>query len=270
MSAVEQAYAEVERITRREAKNFAYGIMVLPRPKRRAIAAIYAFARRGRRRRRRRRSRSTRSARASRRCAPRSTTARRRADVRRARRRARALRDPAQALHDLVDGGLQDTSSRATPTSTSCAATARTSRARSASPASPSTAPTTAAGGDARHRAAADQHHPRRARGLGARPRLPAAGRARRVRRRRGRHRGGAVTPEWQALMASQAARAREYLARGPAPARLARPPQRALRRHLRRPLPCDARPDRGARLRRLRGPPRLSAPAKLAVGRLA
>jgi phytoene synthase len=43
---VEQAYDEVERVTRREAKNFAYGIMVLPRPKRRAIAAVYAFARR--------------------------------------------------------------------------------------------------------------------------------------------------------------------------------------------------------------------------------
>jgi phytoene synthase len=43
---VDQAYAEVERITRREARNFVYGIMVLPRPKRRAIAAIYAFARR--------------------------------------------------------------------------------------------------------------------------------------------------------------------------------------------------------------------------------
>jgi phytoene synthase len=42
----EQAYVEVERLTRREARNFAYGIMVLPRPKRRAIAAIYAFARR--------------------------------------------------------------------------------------------------------------------------------------------------------------------------------------------------------------------------------
>ncbi|MFN2627577.1 MAG: phytoene/squalene synthase family protein [Gaiellaceae bacterium] len=41
----EQAYAEVERVTRARAKNFAYGIMVLPRPKRRAIAAIYAFAR---------------------------------------------------------------------------------------------------------------------------------------------------------------------------------------------------------------------------------
>lgn len=43
---VDAAYAEVQRITRREAKNFAYGIMVLPREKRRAIAAIYAFARR--------------------------------------------------------------------------------------------------------------------------------------------------------------------------------------------------------------------------------
>ena len=41
----EQAYAEVERLTRARAKNFAYGIMLLPRPKRRAIAAIYAFAR---------------------------------------------------------------------------------------------------------------------------------------------------------------------------------------------------------------------------------
>jgi 15-cis-phytoene synthase len=42
---VEQAYREVERITRERARNFAFGIMVLPKPKRRAIAAIYAFAR---------------------------------------------------------------------------------------------------------------------------------------------------------------------------------------------------------------------------------
>ena len=42
----DQAYAEVERLTRRRARNFSYGIMVLPREKRRAIAAIYAFARR--------------------------------------------------------------------------------------------------------------------------------------------------------------------------------------------------------------------------------
>jgi phytoene synthase len=45
MTTVEQAYAEVQRVTRARAKNFAYGIMVLPREKRRAIAAIYAFAR---------------------------------------------------------------------------------------------------------------------------------------------------------------------------------------------------------------------------------
>jgi phytoene synthase len=42
----DRAYAEVERLTRKRARNFAYGIMVLPREKRRALAAIYAFARR--------------------------------------------------------------------------------------------------------------------------------------------------------------------------------------------------------------------------------
>ena len=42
----EVAYAEVQRITRERARNFAYGIMLLPRPKRRALSAIYAFARR--------------------------------------------------------------------------------------------------------------------------------------------------------------------------------------------------------------------------------
>lgn len=43
---VAEAYAEVERLTRQRARNFAYGIMLLPRPKRRAVAAIYGFARR--------------------------------------------------------------------------------------------------------------------------------------------------------------------------------------------------------------------------------
>jgi phytoene synthase len=42
----EDAYAEVVRITRREARNFAWGIAVLPKPKRLAVAALYAFARR--------------------------------------------------------------------------------------------------------------------------------------------------------------------------------------------------------------------------------
>jgi 15-cis-phytoene synthase len=40
------AYADVMRITRIEARNFAWGVMVLPRAKRQALAALYAFARR--------------------------------------------------------------------------------------------------------------------------------------------------------------------------------------------------------------------------------
>jgi len=41
----EQAYEQVERLTRERARNFSWGIRLLPKPKRRAIAAIYAFAR---------------------------------------------------------------------------------------------------------------------------------------------------------------------------------------------------------------------------------
>jgi len=44
--AVEQAYRECERITREQAQNFAWGIRLLPEPKRRALSAVYAFARR--------------------------------------------------------------------------------------------------------------------------------------------------------------------------------------------------------------------------------
>jgi 15-cis-phytoene synthase len=40
-----EAYAETDRITRELARNFAWGIRVLPGPKRRAISALYAFAR---------------------------------------------------------------------------------------------------------------------------------------------------------------------------------------------------------------------------------
>ena len=40
------AYSQALRITRREARSFAWGIRVLPRSKRRAVAALYAFARR--------------------------------------------------------------------------------------------------------------------------------------------------------------------------------------------------------------------------------
>jgi 15-cis-phytoene synthase len=43
---LEDAYSRCEEITSREAKNFAYGIKLLPRPKRRAMSALYALARR--------------------------------------------------------------------------------------------------------------------------------------------------------------------------------------------------------------------------------
>ena len=43
---VEAAYRRCEEITWAEARNFAYGIRLLPPPKRRAMAALYAMARR--------------------------------------------------------------------------------------------------------------------------------------------------------------------------------------------------------------------------------
>ncbi len=43
---VEDAYAQCERITWEQARNFAYGIRLLPPSKRRALAAVYAYARR--------------------------------------------------------------------------------------------------------------------------------------------------------------------------------------------------------------------------------
>lgn len=44
--ALAAAYAECERITSTQAKNFAWGIKLLPGAKRRALSAVYAFARR--------------------------------------------------------------------------------------------------------------------------------------------------------------------------------------------------------------------------------
>jgi phytoene synthase len=43
---IEDAYRACERITRLQARNFSYGIRLLPPPKRRALSAVYAFARR--------------------------------------------------------------------------------------------------------------------------------------------------------------------------------------------------------------------------------
>ena len=137
---VAEAYAEVGRITRREAKNFAYGIMVLPREKRQAIAAIYAFAREvddvadgelpPRRSAPSSRSFARRSMRIPRipcssRCATRGSASASRASRSTALDRRRPAGPRAVAP---------------TPTSPSCAATARRSRARSGSRASRSTA----------------------------------------------------------------------------------------------------------------------------------
>ena len=105
---VDAAYAEVERLTRREARNFAYGIRVLPKDQRRAISAIYAFARRVDDiadgglpvEEKRQRLQSLRAALDS---VPTDPMLVALADA-----RARYA-VPAGALHDLVDGGLQDT-----------------------------------------------------------------------------------------------------------------------------------------------------------------
>ncbi len=46
MSDLDDAFRHCEAVTRAEAANFFYGIRLLPRPRRRAICAVYAFARR--------------------------------------------------------------------------------------------------------------------------------------------------------------------------------------------------------------------------------
>jgi phytoene synthase len=113
MISVDEAYAEVERLTRARARNFAYGIMLLRKPKRQAIAAVYAFAREVDD------------------IADASELADAEKRERLERLRAQIDADPGQdamlvaladarrrypisgrALHDLIDGGLQDTEQR--------------------------------------------------------------------------------------------------------------------------------------------------------------
>src|SRR5438270_10830203 len=43
---IDNAYRRCEEITRGQAANFHYGIRLLPQPKRQAMSAVYAFARR--------------------------------------------------------------------------------------------------------------------------------------------------------------------------------------------------------------------------------
>ena len=96
---------------------------------------------------------------------------------------------------------------------------------------------------DARARPPADQHHARRRRGLAARPRLPPAGRARALRRHRGRHRGRPAAGPGGARSWSTRPRAPStLLARGPRAPAPPRPAQRALRARVRRDLPRAAR----------------------------
>src|SRR5580698_3397715 len=46
MTDVRAAYRHCEQVTRTQARNFSYGIRLLPAGKRRALSAVYAFARR--------------------------------------------------------------------------------------------------------------------------------------------------------------------------------------------------------------------------------
>ncbi|MDQ6784678.1 MAG: squalene/phytoene synthase family protein, partial [Actinomycetota bacterium] len=43
---ITEAYARCQEVTRTEARNFSYGIRLLPAPKRQAMSALYAIARR--------------------------------------------------------------------------------------------------------------------------------------------------------------------------------------------------------------------------------
>jgi phytoene synthase len=103
-----QAYAEVQRVTRRRARNFAYGIVLLPGAKRRALAAVYAFAREvddiadepGAPAEKRARLEALREALAG-------DPGERAMLVALADARAR-FGIPDKPLHDLIDGGLQD------------------------------------------------------------------------------------------------------------------------------------------------------------------
>jgi 15-cis-phytoene synthase len=46
VSTLDEAYAECKRITHQQARNFSYGIRLLPAQKRSSLSAVYAFARR--------------------------------------------------------------------------------------------------------------------------------------------------------------------------------------------------------------------------------
>ena len=247
---VDDAYAEVERVTRERARNFAYGIMVLAR------------GRSGGRSRRstpsRARSttsptatlRTARSGRCSRSCTAASTTPPDGEAMWVALADARArFTIPGQALHDLVDGGLIDLDRPRYETFDElrdyCAHVAG------------------AVGVACIGVYGADQ--PQRAESLGIALQLINIIRDVREDWRLGRVylpqdelasygvteddiAAERLTSAWQALMAYQAARARNYLAGRLDPARLPRHAQLRLRRDVRRAVPGDAGAHRGER----------------------
>ena len=252
---VDEAYAEVERLTRAacaELRLRDHGAAEAEAAGDRRDLRLRA---RGRRHRRRRGASPTEKREPARGAARAASTASRRT-------RRCSSRSPTPApLPDPGRGAARPRRRRpagpradsATRRSTSCAATAAASPARSASPASPSTAPT----------------EPQRAETLGVALQLINIIRDVAEDWELGRVylpqdelapfgvteediAAGQVTPEWRALMAYQA----------PAPAATSpraascstpRPAQRRLRRRRSRALRGDARPDRGARLRRVR-----------------
>ena len=256
MTTVEEAYADVERLTRARARNFAYGIMLLPKWKRRAIAAIYAFAREVDDvaddpglddATKRRAARGTAGAAST-------TTADEAMFVALADARRR-YPIPSAALDDLVDGGLQDTRADAVRD---------VRRSRGVLP----------AGRGGRRcrvrRACTARDEPKRAETLGVALQLIniirdvaedwSLGRVYLPQDELARFGvseedigAGRCTTEWRALMAHQAQRAREHLAEG----------RTLLPRLDRRSAACVAAfanlysvtlgPDRGARLRRIR-----------------
>ena len=196
---VESAYAECLAITRREARNFAWGIVLLPRPKRVALAALYAFARRvddvadglGAAEDKRARLLELQSAGRK----PAAAPGRRRGSGR-ADRHARALPgSPASSARPRGRGALGRRAvalrelggpARVLPPGGGRRGRLLHRRVRALRPRA-----RRAARRDARPSAPADQHHARRRRGLAAWPGLPPAGRTGSLRSHRSGDRGG-------------------------------------------------------------------------------
>ena len=265
----EDAYAEVVRITRREARNFAWGIAApsrsgspSPRSTRLRVASTTSptirLGRRG--------------------AAPRLEACRSAVEAMPGAGRSRARRPggrdarypvPRSALLDLVSGGLMDAETSryasweelreycrcvAGAVGLACTAVYGPRDPAAAAPRAETLG----------LRAAADQHHAGRRRGLGARPRLPPARRARALRRHRGRHRGGPGEPGLAGADGSPGLPGGVAHAGGPRAPAAPRPSQRPVRPRVRRDLPRPPRPDARRGYDVFSQRPQLSAVGKL------